>query len=78
MPKNVHSMHMEILDRCVPQMILIRHLTDLVFRRSLRIYQALNPCIFSLHICQIENSGVGRVLGETLIPGPLSTILRPQ
>ena len=43
-----------------------------------KVYQALNPCIFSLQISWRENSKVGRVLAETLTPGPVSRIPRPN
>ena len=71
--KNVLSMHMKILDRCVPsEKILSCHLTDLVFASIIACLSVPQPFVFFLQISWSANSGIGRVQAEKLTPGPLS------
>ena len=49
-----------------------------MYGRSLRINEALMPCILSFQISLSKYSEVGRVLAEPLPQGPLSRIPTPN
>ena len=75
---NVHLMHMEIRDRCVPsEKVYAVILRILVVASIVACLSVPQPFVPSLQISWSTNSAVGRVLADKLTPGPLSRIQDP-